>query len=645
MDEEEDEIDILGDFDLENLLTRRDRTQSSFSFSSNDNYSFPSSDWILDNNCPLFNVKSVLTSDQVTFDTPSSLFPSTESLEFNSNIWTEKEKTLLERGLDLFGKSYARLSQYIGTKNSSQVKNYLKNHHPTESLASASSTTSLNCLDVGSDNLDTIEVVISSEDTPPVPPPLSYTLSSHSSLSEGSLDSDDDSYMGSTTSTASESECNSIHVPEPPKIIKQLKTTTPKKKHYVKKKPKPKPPPVAVVEENTDEEEDDDLDYDNTNIIFKPRKLSKYHLMVKSGDQVLPSGEQVIRIKKDEIKSDSEVDVLESDDGNGPLSINMNPSHVDINTFNPNRGMKVKGIVQGGRRRLMDKLKEKPRPASEDINVDIEVDVVNTSEVDPANNVKEYEEERIPAKSKIIEISDTPLEMEDTRINDNVDRSKKRTLTKMNTRRKKIKAVSGRQCSESKSAAKSSTNLVINEDSIFSENTNVYLNKTHSIPSKRNISSNENSNTSADDMKSKTKKKKIVFEESQFRSERNKAIHVDDLLENYDFRNVKLIDHVTQMQRINQLGPGAILVREDRAFNNYISVEEIDYHRDFFLHNDPYFVMRFLKIRNYILREWSCKKPKYINTTSVRSGLKHCGSATLINRIHSYLELKGLINT
>lgn len=73
--------------------------RASFSFSSNDNYSLPSSDWILDNTSPLFNVKSVLTSDQIIYDTPS-LFQSTESLDNNfSNVWTEKERTLLERGL------------------------------------------------------------------------------------------------------------------------------------------------------------------------------------------------------------------------------------------------------------------------------------------------------------------------------------------------------------------------------------------------------------------------------------------------------------------------------------------------------------------------------------------------------------------
>lgn len=97
-----------------------------------------------------------------------------------------------------------RLSQYIGTKNPSQVKTYMRNYYPSESLASASSTNSLNCLDVGIADLDTVEVVISSEDAPPSPvptPPPSYELTS---LSEDSFDSD--SYMGSTTSTASESE-------------------------------------------------------------------------------------------------------------------------------------------------------------------------------------------------------------------------------------------------------------------------------------------------------------------------------------------------------------------------------------------------------------------------------------------------------
>ncbi|XP_071421103.1 deubiquitinase MYSM1 isoform X2 [Pithys albifrons albifrons] len=53
---------------------------------------------------------------------------------------------------------------------------------------------------------------------------------------------------------------------------------------------------------------------------------------------------------------------------------------------------------------------------------------------------------------------------------------------------------------------------------------------------------------------------------------------------------------------------------------------------------------RYLKIRNYILDEWERCKPKYLNKTSVRPGLKNCGDVNCIGRIHTYLELIGAIN-
>ncbi|NXX86519.1 MYSM1 deubiquitinase, partial [Urocolius indicus] len=53
---------------------------------------------------------------------------------------------------------------------------------------------------------------------------------------------------------------------------------------------------------------------------------------------------------------------------------------------------------------------------------------------------------------------------------------------------------------------------------------------------------------------------------------------------------------------------------------------------------------RYLKIRNYILDQWKRCKPKYLNKTSVRPGLKNCGDVNCIGRIHTYLELIGAIN-
>ncbi|XP_029001689.1 histone H2A deubiquitinase MYSM1 [Betta splendens] len=53
---------------------------------------------------------------------------------------------------------------------------------------------------------------------------------------------------------------------------------------------------------------------------------------------------------------------------------------------------------------------------------------------------------------------------------------------------------------------------------------------------------------------------------------------------------------------------------------------------------------RYLKIRNYILDQWWRSRPKYLNKTSVRPGLKNCGDVNCIGRIHTYLELIGAIN-
>lgn len=53
---------------------------------------------------------------------------------------------------------------------------------------------------------------------------------------------------------------------------------------------------------------------------------------------------------------------------------------------------------------------------------------------------------------------------------------------------------------------------------------------------------------------------------------------------------------------------------------------------------------RYLKIRNYILAQWEKCRPKYLNKTSVRPGLKNCGDVNCIGRIHTYLELIGAIN-
>ncbi|CAM9755641.1 unnamed protein product [Lampetra planeri] len=53
---------------------------------------------------------------------------------------------------------------------------------------------------------------------------------------------------------------------------------------------------------------------------------------------------------------------------------------------------------------------------------------------------------------------------------------------------------------------------------------------------------------------------------------------------------------------------------------------------------------RYLKIRNYIVEEWERIRPRYLNKTAVRSGLKNCGDVNCIGRVHTALERLGAIN-
>nr|XP_055042479.1 histone H2A deubiquitinase MYSM1 [Misgurnus anguillicaudatus] len=77
---------------------------------------------------------------------------------------------------------------------------------------------------------------------------------------------------------------------------------------------------------------------------------------------------------------------------------------------------------------------------------------------------------------------------------------------------------------------------------------------------------------------------------------------------------------------------------------NTITEEEKQAISEFFEGRPSKTPERYLKIRNYILDQWVKSKPKYLNKTSVRPGLKNCGDVNCIGRIHTYLELIGAIN-
>ncbi|XP_062962131.1 deubiquitinase MYSM1 isoform X1 [Cynocephalus volans] len=84
--------------------------------------------------------------------------------------------------------------------------------------------------------------------------------------------------------------------------------------------------------------------------------------------------------------------------------------------------------------------------------------------------------------------------------------------------------------------------------------------------------------------------------------------------------------------------------QEVEVNRNIIQEEEKQAIPEFFEGRQAKTPERYLKIRNYILDQWEICKPKYLNKTSVRPGLKNCGDVNCIGRIHTYLELIGAIN-
>lgn len=158
---DEDEIDVLGDPNLNNILSKSDanvyvtgilnidnsKTFYNFSFEGsslisqngdllNCEYTIHPQ-WLLDkpstNPDNWYNTYNTnITSESIGkshVDNDTLGHVSTENSISDESGWTEKEKNLLERGIDIFGKSNVRLSQFIGSKTSAEVRYYLKNFY------------------------------------------------------------------------------------------------------------------------------------------------------------------------------------------------------------------------------------------------------------------------------------------------------------------------------------------------------------------------------------------------------------------------------------------------------------------------------------------------------------------------------------
>lgn len=75
-----------------------------------------------------------------------------------------------------------------------------------------------------------------------------------------------------------------------------------------------------------------------------------------------------------------------------------------------------------------------------------------------------------------------------------------------------------------------------------------------------------------------------------------------------------------------------------------ITDEEKTVHSEFFSGSSSKTSERYLRIRNSIVDAWESQKPRYLNKTQARQGLKNCGDVNCIGRIHEYLEQIGAIN-
>ncbi|CAH1244194.1 MYSM1 [Branchiostoma lanceolatum] len=75
-----------------------------------------------------------------------------------------------------------------------------------------------------------------------------------------------------------------------------------------------------------------------------------------------------------------------------------------------------------------------------------------------------------------------------------------------------------------------------------------------------------------------------------------------------------------------------------------VTEEEKEVNKEFFDGRQTKTPERYLKIRNHLLDCWERSKPDYLRKTVARAGLRNCGDVNCIGRIHGYLERIGAIN-
>ncbi|RZC42586.1 histone H2A deubiquitinase MYSM1 [Asbolus verrucosus] len=339
---EDDEIDILGDFNLDSFLTKNDSSIYENTSLVSQNSELLNCDytihpqWLLDkpsaNPDCWYDTSSVLSTG--LSEKPNSEFGNgdndnlghvfTENSITDESGWTEKEKNLLERGIEIFGKSNIRLSQFIGSRTPSEVKYYLKNFYmetqTTYSGFNSGIIEDMNIVnDLVSDILDDTQIPASIEEVIAAVSTAKSTIqvNKQSRKKSNSYNSNDDD------------EINYKDIPSGHSLLKHqnLKTNhengykyEPKKKvknkikQTVKFKIKTKLKfPMNHVKQKTVKI----MNQEN-----KKTEIGRIEITTGKGLAVpICEGEEIVKISKDDSDSDVEIDVEDADEFKAEVNI------------------------------------------------------------------------------------------------------------------------------------------------------------------------------------------------------------------------------------------------------------------------------------------------------------------------------------
>ncbi|XP_044271707.1 deubiquitinase MYSM1-like [Tribolium madens] len=331
---EDDEIDILGDFNLDNFLTKGDSGIYENSSLVSQNSDLLNCDYTIH---PQWLLDKPSANPDCWYDNSSVLSPglsekpnefgsgddtlghvSTENSISDESGWTEKEKNLLERGIEIFGKSNVRLSQFIGSRTPAEVKYYLKNFYMEAQTSYNGFNTRVEDMNIVSnlvsDILDdtqipaSIEEVIAAVST--AKPTIPIKQPHKKKYSFNSNEDEDLSQVSSPTlkTNVKQSTDSATKLDQKKKIKNKLKRPV---KFKIRTKLKF---PMNHVKQKTVKI----MNQEN-----KKTEIGRVEITTGRGLAVpICEGEEIVKISKDDSGSDVEIDIEDSDEVKPEIKVN-----------------------------------------------------------------------------------------------------------------------------------------------------------------------------------------------------------------------------------------------------------------------------------------------------------------------------------